>query len=391
MSEKDLKKQIWALEAHANSASVLAKATTPHELIVGVCEGITNQFPYVLAWVGLISENNKKNIDITGASGNVRAYLDGIKVSWDECSPSGNGPAGKAIRFGKSQLMVDSELDEDFAPWRSRANQWGIRSALAIPIKTSGKVLGVLMVYASVSNAFLPPEIKLFESLAEEVGYGLVALNNKESLEQERVQREQAQQKLIDSLELTIAAMATTMEMRDPYTAGHQRHVAEISKAIAKEMGWDDHRILGLKMAALVHDLGKVSIPAELLTKPGKLTPIEYSLMKEHVNNGYLILKDIPFDWPIADIVRQHHERMDGSGYPNGLSGDEILPEARILAVADIIESMSSHRPYRPALGLDKAIEEITLRSGKDLDAEVVNAALNLNNRKQLEVANLTA
>lgn len=370
-----LEKQLWALEAYANAAKVLTHAKTPTELIQGVCEGITNQYPYVVAWVGIAQNDLYKTVQVAGMSGEAKAYAENIDVSWASDNLKGQGPAGEAIRSGKSNVIDDAQTNKKFSPWRERLKKHGIHSSAALPIFIGEKVIGVLMVYASTTNAFQSAELKLFESLAHEIGYGLGALEERASLEKEKKLRELTQKKLMESLELTITAMSTTMEMRDPYTSGHQKKVAQISEAIARELGWSEDKIHGLRMAALVHDIGKVSIPAELLVKPSKLTEIEYALMKEHVNNGYLILKEIPFVWPIAEMVRQHHERLDGSGYPLGLKGDQILPEARILGVADIIDSMSSHRPYRPALGLEKAINEIVSRAGKDLDEEVVTAA----------------
>jgi PAS domain S-box-containing protein len=190
--------------------------------------------------------------------------------------------------------------------------------------------------------------------------------------------RAAALQRLERALEGTVAAVASTVEMRDVYTAGHQRRVAKIAEAIAGEIGLSANRIQGLRLASTVHDLGKVNIPAEILSKPGKLTSLEYELIKTHSQVGHDILKPVEFPWPIADIVLQHHERLDGSGYPNGLKGDAILLEAKILAVADVVESMMSHRPYRPALGIDAALAEIRRGSGKVYDAAVVDACLKL-------------
>ena len=175
------------------------------------------------------------------------------------------------------------------------------------------------------------------------------------------------------------------MEWRDPYTAGHQKRVAEISMAIARQLHWSEERVQALYMAAMVHDIGKMSVPSEILTKPSRLTSIEMQLVQGHVDSGYQILKDIPFPWPIADMVRQHHERLDGSGYPQGLKGDEISIEGRILAVADTIEAMSSHRPYRPGLGLDAAMKEIRAEAGSKLDASVVDAAFVLEGEQVLQ------
>ena len=168
--------------------------------------------------------------------------------------------------------------------------------------------------------------------------------------------------------------MAQTVEVRDPYTAGHQRRVSNIAGAISTEMDLPPDMIEGIRMAGNIHDIGKISIPAEILSKPGSLTDIEFALIRAHPKTGYEILKGIDFPWNIAQIVLQHHERIDGSGYPQSLCEEDILLEARILAVADVVEAMASHRPYRPSLGLEKAVEEVSSKKGKLYDVRVVHA-----------------
>ena len=189
-------------------------------------------------------------------------------------------------------------------------------------------------------------------------------------------------QKMIDG---TIQTITTILEIRDPYTAGHQKGVRDVACSIAKEMGLSQERIDWIEITALIHDIGKIYIPAEVLCKPGKLTEIEFDLMKAHPEVGCRILRNIDFSYPVSKIVYQHHERMNGSGYPKGLKGDEIMLEARIIGVADVIESMSSHRPYRPALGMDKALEELQKNRGILYDTEVVGACLRLFGQKKLE------
>jgi putative nucleotidyltransferase with HDIG domain len=168
------------------------------------------------------------------------------------------------------------------------------------------------------------------------------------------------------------------VESRDPYTAGHQRRVAELAHAIASEMRLPTNQIEGIRMAAIIHDLGKMAVPAEILSKPTKLKKSEFELIKDHPLAGYEILKDIAFPWPIARIVLEHHEKMDGSGYPNGSVGENTLLESKILTVADVVEAMASHRPYRPALGLDAALAEIEKNKGTHYDVTVVEACLSL-------------
>lgn len=187
--------------------------------------------------------------------------------------------------------------------------------------------------------------------------------------------------KLKEAVEGVIQAMSRTVEMRDPYTAGHQRRVAKLACAIAQEMKLNEDQIEGIRIASAIHDIGKIYVPAEILSKPGQINGIEFNLIKTHPNIGFDILKTIEFSWPIANIILQHHERRNASGYPFGLSGEEILIEARILAVADVVEAMASHRPYRPALGIEKALEEISRNNGILYDPEVTDACLRLFSR----------
>jgi PAS domain S-box-containing protein len=198
----------------------------------------------------------------------------------------------------------------------------------------------------------------------------------------ERILAEKQLQDTLQSLRKafgdTIQVMVSAIESRDPYTAGHQTRSADLARAIATEMGLPREQIDGIRMAGSIHDIGKLSIPAEILSKPTKLTALEFSLIKEHSLKGYEMLKNLESQWPLAQIVYQHHERMDGSGYPRNLKGDDILIEARILAVADVVESMASHRPYRPALGIEAALEEIEKNSETLYDAGAVNACLRL-------------
>jgi PAS domain S-box-containing protein len=206
-------------------------------------------------------------------------------------------------------------------------------------------------------------------------------------------ERKQTEEKLLltlDSLRkavgTTIQVLVTALEARDPYTAGHQSRVADLARAIATEMELPQDKIEGIRMAGSIHDIGKLSIPAEILSKPTPLTNIEFSLIKEHSRIGYEMLKDVESPWPLAQIVYQHHERMNGSGYPRNLKGDEIIIEARIMAVADVVEAMASHRPYRPGLGIEAALEEIEKNKGILYDDAVVDACLKLFQEKKYQL-----
>jgi PAS domain S-box-containing protein len=206
-------------------------------------------------------------------------------------------------------------------------------------------------------------------------------------------ERKKAEERIIEganqlqkAVEGIVLAMAATVEAKDPYTAGHQRRVAVLARAVAAEMGYPADRIQGIHMAGMIHDLGKMSIPGEILSKPSQLSELEMRLIRMHPQAGYDVLKDIDFPWPLAEIVLQHHERVNGSGYPKGLKGDGIMEEAKILAVADVVEAIASHRPYRPAHGLDKALEEIEKQKGILYDAEVVEHCLRLFREKNFQL-----
>jgi HD-GYP domain-containing protein (c-di-GMP phosphodiesterase class II)/phage shock protein PspC (stress-responsive transcriptional regulator) len=215
-----------------------------------------------------------------------------------------------------------------------------------------------------------------------------------EALEREIAGHKGAQEDLQKALEtlkkaagVTIQVMVSAVEARDPYTAGHQLRSAELACAIAEEMELSQDKIDGIRMAGAIHDIGKLSIPSELLTKPTKLSNLEFSLIKEHPSSGYEMLKDVESPWPLAQVVYQHHERMDGTGYPRKLKGDEILLEARILAVSDVVEAMASHRPYRPSIGLEAALQEIEKNRGILYDCAVVDACLRLFRQKGYQLS----
>jgi putative nucleotidyltransferase with HDIG domain len=193
---------------------------------------------------------------------------------------------------------------------------------------------------------------------------------------EEKIQ--QGLKQLEKSLGDTIKAMSRVVETRDPYTAGHQDKVARLAAAIAKKMNLSEEQISGIKTAGVIHDIGKMYVPADILSKPSKLSSIEMQLIRTHSQAGYDIMKDIEFPWPVARIILEHHERMDGSGYPKGLSSNDILPESRIIAIADVVDAMASHRPYRPTLGIDAALGEIEKNKGVLYDSDGVDVCLTL-------------
>jgi len=248
--------------------------------------------------------------------------------------------------------------------WITLPGEEWLVSYTGVPIVTHNEVIGILNAKRTRMGSSNEKEIERLKIFASMAAVGIENARLHEGLRK--------------TLEDTIRVVGLTTEMRDPYTARHQERVTELACAIAREMSIPEGQIEGIHAAGLMHDIGKISIPAEILTKPAKLTDLEFGLIKTHPQVAYDILKGIEFPWPVADIVLQHHEWLDGSGYPNGLKGDEIMLEARILTVADVVEAMSSHRPYRPARGLDKALEEIKENAGKLYDPKIVDACLKL-------------
>ncbi len=371
---------------HANRAlatlsavnRTLVHASDENELLQTVCRAIVEQNGYRMAWVGYVQHDEHKSIKIMARAGHDEGYLDAMQLTWAE-TERGIGPSGRAIRSGMTQLCQDMINDPSYLLWRDAASQRSYASDIALPLtRRSGEVFGILHVYAAEVNAFTPAEIDLLEEMAGDLAFGVRSLHTRHerdlAMEQSRLHLE----KLRSSLEDTVRAIATIVEMRDPYTAGHQVRVADLAAAIAKQMALPEEQMHAIHLAGVVHDLGKIKIPAEILSKPGKITDLEYSLIKVHPQAGYDILKGIDFPWPIAQMVLQHHERLDGSGYPQGLKGDAILLEARILAVADVVEAVSSHRPYRPGLGIEVALEEITKQRGVHYDPRVVDVCLSV-------------
>jgi len=377
-SPPSIKTLTWGLNAFMAVGEALSNATSSSELMRDVCEAITKQEAYVLAWIGFSSNDAEKSVQVKGVGGVSSGYLEGISVSWSDSTSSGNGPIGRAIRTGKPWLISDTNTDPNFEPWKERASRYGIHSVLAVPIMQSNTVIGALAIYSSVIHSFTDLEVHIFSNMAAELGFGFASFQKQEELTRQYFAKELQEEKLRTSLTSTVEVMSKTMELRDPYTAGHQKNVATISCLIANKLGWSPDLIYGLRLAAMIHDIGKIAIPSEILTKPSKLSEFEGKLLQEHPENGYQLLKDIDFPWPIAEIVRQHHERIDGSGYPRGLKGDQILPEAQVLAVADTIEAMYSHRPYRPGLGLPSAIQVIKDGAGKIFNLEIANVAIDL-------------
>jgi putative nucleotidyltransferase with HDIG domain len=256
---------------------------------------------------------------------------------------------------------------------------------LLVPMRNNGSLTGMLLLGHKISREpYTNEERMLLQTVSAGVAVNIDNANRYESIKQKHSELQKA-------VSGVIHAMSLVVETRDPYTAGHQRRVAGLAKAIALQMGLSEWQATGVFITGLLHDVGKVAVPTEILSKPGKINQYEFSIIKNHSRIGYEILQKIEFPWPVTRAILQHHERMNGSGYPDGLSGDEIIVEARILGVADVVEAMSSHRPYRAALGLDAALQEIAGSKGILYDAEAADACLALLNKNEPEFDRIMA
>jgi putative nucleotidyltransferase with HDIG domain len=290
--------------------------------------------------------------------------------------------AGKVLQTGKPMSVNNYQSWEGRHPdprWKQ------IRAICAQPLVFEGRVMGVIGFAHTIEDGkkFGKDDIAVLTCFAALANIALSNANLSARLRQEVEKRKQAERDLLsgheqlrDTFMATVNALASTVESKDPFTAAHQRWVTRLACAIAEEMDLPKEQIEGIRMSGLIHDIGKMNVPAEFLNKPGRLSDIEYNVIKIHPQSGYDIIREIQFPWPVAQIVLQHHERMDGSGYPQRLRGMQIFLEARILAVADVVESMASPRPYRDFYGIEIALEEIEQNRGTFYDTEVVDACL---------------
>lgn len=383
-AEELLSKINLELTMLSDCVHAVVRATDEQNLIQEICRIIIEVGGYEMAWVGFAEQDLAKSVKPVACMGKNDGFLETVKISWEDCE-EGRGPTGTAIRTGKPVVNENTKENPSIVLWREELLKRGFNSSVALPLIYEGEVLGVLTIYSSEIGAFDKSEIDRLMGLSNDLAYGICALRTRIERIEAGKEIELHVDKLQKALSGTIKVVASTVEVRDPYTAGHQRRVATLARAIAEEMNLPDHQIEGIFMAGVVHDLGKIYVPAEILSKPSRLNDIEFNLIRTHSQVGYDLLKTIDFPWPIAQIVHQHHERLNGSGYPQGLSAEQILIEAKIICVADVVEAMASHRPYRPARGVETALEHIQEESGNLYDSEAVKICLRLFSEKNFQ------
>lgn len=368
------------LELIRRCNEILVRAELKSTLVKSICDEITANTLYHYAALFLKLGNSIKCVYYSFP----KFKMDGVydidfsQAKYSVC------PVVVSMQTQKSIVINDIKNDEI---WNKRlmqhkelcpAQPFGMDGSMLCQYFSLKDIEGVFTIYSDQRAIFDDSKVALFKELAEDMAYGIHFHAIKERLEETTILQNNSLNLLKKSFKGTIQAVSKMTELRDPYTSGHQHRVAKLSVAIAKELKLEPDVIEGVELAAAVHDIGKIEIPSEILTKPTKLTKLEYEIIKNHPQAGYEILKEIEFSYPIAKIILQHHERVDGSGYPNGLSGEEILLEAKIVSVADVVEAMASHRPYRASLGIESAIEEIKKYRGTWFDESVVDACIDL-------------
>jgi len=370
-AEERIKHLNLVLRAIRNINQLIFEEKDRERLLKGVCNSLAETRGYNHTQIVLLDEEGK--IDTYTEAGLGKDFLPLVKLlKKGETIPCGR----LALKQRDVVIIKDPASTCPDCPLVQVCSARG--SAMTVRLENKGKIYGIMSV--SIPAYFITDkeEQALFKEVTGDIALGLYSIEMGKKLDKQTHDLQQSYQRIKRAMDATVETMSKILEAKDPYTAGHQQQVSQLTTAIAKELNLSQDKIEGIRIASLIHDIGKIGLPTEILSKPSKLTDIEFSLIKEHSQIGYDILKSIDFSYPVANIVLQHHERLNGSGYPNHLKGDQIFLEARIIGVADVVEAMSSHRPYRPALGIDKALEEISKNKGILYDPEVVDACLKL-------------
>ena len=353
-----LSEQSLELMTEINRLMIFSKSE--NDFLKSVCDAFVRVGGYVLARFDIAVNDEEHSVHSLCFAGPYGYVADAL-VTWSGDSPRGRGPIGRAL-LNNVAVQVDDLLNDDLAqPWHSLMEKFSLRSCVSIPLMLSD-AHSALTVYASTTYAFPGRRFQRLQSMVHEIEF---AASHVRSITATEI-----------ALNGTIAALSQMTETRDPYTAGHQASVGSLGEEIARQMGFDPTMCDLIRQSGELHDVGKIAVPVEILTRPGRLTSIEFDLIKTHPIVGADILAKANLPWPIVDVALQHHERIDGSGYPFGLKGDDVIMPARIVGVADVVEAMTQHRPYRSALGSDVALAEIQRGSGEQYDSDVAAACM---------------
>ncbi len=369
--EREKRRSSDRLKTLSLGNTLVLRASGENALIGQMARTIADAGGYALAWIGLVEDPQTMTLRTAAIAGSAAERLsegEPIKPVLTFYSAPVQSVSDAPTPSGKTTKVVFPET------WQQIALACGVHSTTTFPIISGADVIGAVVIGSSDAAAIEQADSDTLSELAEDLGYGIAALRLRD--------RNQAVlERLNSSWDAMVHTIGRVVEFRDPYTAGHQERVALLAVAIARELKLSDDDVHAIRTASLVHDVGKIYVPSDILTKPGILSSLEFEVLKTHTQAGSNILNDIEFPWPIAEITLQHHERLDGSGYPNQLKGDEILMPAKIIAVADVMEAMTTHRPYRPAHALDEALAEIHNGRGSRYDAAAVDACTKLFHR----------
>lgn len=350
----------------ASSAS-LVSSQDEQQLLGDLCVNAVLSGHHRLAWYGRPLLDGSFGMQPIAYAGDAAAYLDELVVTWD-VSATGEGAVGTAARTRQVVTIHDvtairkRSIPSEVRGQCERAREFDLRTVTAVPVFVQGELDGVLAVYSDRPGVFDELAQAVHLALTQQVGVGLGSLR--------------AAKRVSESLKGAVKALSSTIEARDPYTAGHQNAVSTLVERIARRLDLPDFDTEGVTIGGLVHDIGKVAVPLDVLLSPNPLNPADRALMETHVTHGEAILSDIDFPWPVGSIVGQHHERLDGSGYPNGLIGDEILMPTRIVMVADVFDALTADRPYRQGYSIAQSRAYLADSSGSLFDRDVVAAML---------------
>ena len=359
-----------SLRTFMAASETLVHARDDTQLLDDICRVLVEDGGYAFAWVAAPVPDDPSAIVSLAYHGSVgRDFFEALHAT-SAGSAEGIGPVIESIRTGEIQQIGDAAALDGSDPWRQVALDYGMRSAVALPLVVGDSVSGSIGIFSTQPNAFDAEWLRLFQKCIVGIEFGITTL-------QDRVRNQQNLEQLAATLETAVGALAASTEF-DPYLAGHQRGVAKICVTIAQELGLDADATKGIEVAGMLHDIGKIVVPAQILSKPTKLSAAEFELIKTHPQAGVDIIAGIDFPWPVARTILQHHERLDGSGYPFGIHGDEICLGARVLMIADVLEAMTSPRPYRPAHSVADALAEIEKQSGTQFDPDVADACVRL-------------
>jgi len=373
-TQRQLERANRALMVLVATYDAVSTSRSDNELFDTLVKSLAKSKEYVLVWIGEAVDAEKRIVPLS-AAGPSKAFLDAATITHGD-DIYGAGPSGTCIKTGKPSIIEDVREDVRAENWLQLLDEFNIRSAVSIPIFTDGKAQYVLQLDCVEPAAFSANDIETYELISRNLSLAVSSMDLYFRFEQSESARQQIASRLERALYGTIKSLSKVVEKRDPYTAGHQQRVAELSVAFGTELGLSEESLEGIYIGASIHDIGKIGVPTEILSKPGRLDDEEVALIRRHASIGDDIVRDIDFGWPVKDIVHEHHERWDGSGYPSGLKGEEISVEARVVAVADVVESMGTNRPYRPAIPWAKVLEEIRDGSGSRYEPRVVDAAL---------------